>query len=84
MPALPARTPRPFLPSDIGREKPGSVVGRAAVVAAQSEFNTTSTDAVATRLYPSDNVLPHLVTRAAVSPASLTSTTTLVPTPTRS
>src|SRR3954453_12275515 len=77
MTALSARTPRPFLPSDIRRDKPGSVVGRAAVVAARSEFGTTSTDAVATRHYPNDSLLPHLVTRAAVSPAALSTVTGL-------
>jgi hypothetical protein len=75
MSAIPAR--RPFLPSEIRRDKPGSVVGRAAVVAARSEFGTTSTDAVAAKIFPNDSLLPHLVTRAAVSPAALSTVTAL-------
>src|SRR4051794_3147211 len=70
MTAHPAR--RPFLPTDIKRERPGAAVARAALVAAKSEFSTENPNAVAVRMYPNDPVISSLVSRAAVAPASLT------------
>jgi hypothetical protein len=75
MSALPIR--KPFLPSDLPRSKPGSAVGKAALVAARHSFRfrddaSTSLEQVCARTYPNDSQVPRLVSKGAVNPASTT------------
>jgi hypothetical protein len=72
MTAIASRPARPFLPSEIRRDKPGPVVGRAALVAAKAAFSHSSTDAVAAKEYPNDHIVPAIVSKSTVSPASTT------------
>jgi hypothetical protein len=79
MSTLSARTPRPFLP-DIRRDKPGSAIGKAALIAARHQFrygdgdNSLSLEQLAAKTYPDDRLVPSLISKAAVSPASTTDT----------
>jgi hypothetical protein len=82
MSAIPARRPfsRPFLPSEVRRDKPGAALERAAVVSAlhairyEKGDTSLSLEQLASRLYPNDDRLPGMVTRGAVAPATTTTT----------
>ena len=76
-----SRTPRPFLPSEVKRERPAVHFERAAFAAARfatrqfSEFHDSrGPHQIARTIWPQDEVTPQLLTRAATSPAATTTT----------